>query len=308
MERDTKLPNVEATRLLGVNLRNGRHALDKGEGDRVFGLYPKQNGQLSRIPGKLIYRYLQGRAIYNFCQTFGGAGQIIVQNGDRVDVYTLDDFLNRHTTTSIVQVIPNEEDFGRAIIIQSEGNTINGGSAQGYQTGSNDTTSASDTFYGRRLTSMPVNETVGGLLTVNTFTASTGGGTAASTAGTFALVAGNYDIEINAVYTSVNVNNNIIWGLYDNTNAVFATHTGTTNPILGTVHGTTNFIGSFVHTLRGNITPTATVTYKIMHKADNITEARNDLMCGNPTTMTGANVNAAAAKNLYCVIRITRYS
>lgn len=310
MEAESKTPEIKINRFRGINLRAGKHALEAGQGDRVQGLYPKQNGLLARIPGKSLYRLLDGE-IKQVHQTFDGSGNILVQVGSTIQAYTLDDLLNRTVDVDLVQNLVNTDNLARAIIVQTESNTANGGSAQGYQSGGNDVTSAADTFYGRRLTHMRVNETVSALTAVSAFTASTGGGAASSTAGTFALVVGTYEINIVAVYkTTTGANSAIVMGLYDNTNSLFAKYSGTPVAILATVrkNNTLNNENQIIK-LRGFLTVSGgTTTYQLSHKFESTSVARDDTICGSPTSMTGANVNGAAATNTYCVIEITRYT
>lgn len=193
-----------------------------------------------------------------------------------------------------------------AIITQTESNTANGGSAQGYLTGS-DTTSAADTFYGRRLTNMWVNESFSGTPTVNTFTASTGGAGAVSTAGTFTLVPGTYRVTIDAYYAPATSTTSVVCGLYNVTSAAFEVQSGTAEPILSTPMGSAGFgIEGIVHLDAIILVATTNKTYQISHKASTTGIARTNTLCGRPITMTGANVNGAAAKNTYCIVKIVR--
>lgn len=194
-----------------------------------------------------------------------------------------------------------------ALIVQLESNTANGGSAQGYQTGT-DSSAAADTFYGRRLTQLLVNESFSGTPTVNTFTASTGGAGAVSTEGTWVLVPGTYRITIDACYSFAQANTSIIAGLYNVTSAAFEVQSGTSEPILATVGNAGNTTGDspVVHLESIIVVASTNKTYAIRHKASSTTTARSLTMCGTPTSMTGANVNSAAAKNTYCIVKITR--
>lgn len=195
-----------------------------------------------------------------------------------------------------------------AIITQTEANTIPGGSAQGFLSGS-DTTSATDTFYGRRLTDMWVNESFSGTPTVNTFTASSGGAGAASTEGTFTLVPGTYRITIDAEYIFGGVSASVIFGLYNVTSAAFEVYSGTSEPVIGIVissasASTTNGLITRLHAI---VTVASTnKTFAVRHKASSTTVARATSFCGTATGMTGTNVNGAAAKNTYCIVKIVR--
>lgn len=192
-----------------------------------------------------------------------------------------------------------------AIIAQIESNTSDGGSAQGYLSGT-DSSSLSDTFYARRLTTMLINESFSGTPTVNTFTASTGGSGASSTAGTFTLVPGTYRVTVNSIYVTNSSNSTIVVGLYNVTSSAFEVYSGGSEPILGTVSSWVNGIyGSSV--IDAKITVASTnKTFQISHKASTQAAARGLTMCGENTAMTGANVNGAAAKNTYCVVKIVR--
>lgn len=194
-----------------------------------------------------------------------------------------------------------------AIIAQIEANTANGGSAQGFLTGS-DTTSAASTFYGRRLTTMLVNESFSGTPTVNTFTASTGGGGVVSTEGTFTLVPGDYRISIFAKYF-VNSAGSVMAGLYNITSAAFEVYSGTAEPVLLESTGTALAIDYDLRVLEAKITvASSNKTFSIRHEASTTTIARDNQLCGIPTAMTATNVNGAAARNTFCGIKIVRTS
>lgn len=191
-----------------------------------------------------------------------------------------------------------------ALIAQIEANTDNGGSAQGFLTGT-DSSSAANTFYGRRLTDMLINESFSGTPTVNTFTASTGGSGSASVEGTFVLVPGSYRITIYARYNP-NVAGSIVAGLYNVTSAAFEVYAGGSEPILFTT-STTGSLDVGLQVLDAKIVvATSNKTYAIRHQASNTTIARDKTMCGQPTGISTANVNGAAARNLYCSVKITR--
>jgi hypothetical protein len=152
---------------------------------------------------------------------------------------------------------------------------------------------------------MWVNESFSGTPTVNTFTASTGGSGASSTAGTFTLVPGTYRITVDAIYVSATGSDGITMGLYNVTSAAFEVYTGTSEPILGTTVGELA-VQTMIH-LDCIITVASTnKTFQLSHKAASTTAARSLTMCGSKTDMTGANVNGAAAKNTYCVVKIVR--
>lgn len=188
-----------------------------------------------------------------------------------------------------------------AIIIQEENNTINGGSLQGFQNAASDGVSAADTFYGRRLTNMLVNTGA-----VNSFTASTGGGGSASTAGQFTLVPGTYRIDMTAIYNCGGTAGNVIWGLYNVTSSAFEVYTGGAEPILGTSWNSTVSANEEAQLMAVFTVSTTNKTYEIRHKASNTTVGRRATFGGAPTSMAGANVNSAAAKNLYFIATILK--
>jgi len=185
-----------------------------------------------------------------------------------------------------------------AIIVQQESNTSPGGSALGFLTGT-DSTSAADTFYGRRLTDMLLNENSA----VSSFTPSTGGTGVASTAGQITLVPGTYRIEVNAIYGR---STDVIWGLYNVTDGAFEVYTGGSTPILGTVFRTVGNNNCQMTLLAGFTVVSSNKTFEIRHKGADSADSRALTFCGNPTTMTTANVNTTAALNLYCVIKILK--
>jgi hypothetical protein len=128
MENDSKLPEIKVTRLGGLNLRSGRHALGQGEADRVFGLYPAQNFMMERIPGKLMYRYLDGKKIISLRQTFDGSGNIIVQTDVDLQLIPLDEFLNRATSVSLTPTGgAAEEAMSYALYLHQQNNGVDGG-------------------------------------------------------------------------------------------------------------------------------------------------------------------------------------
>ena len=155
-EQATKGPQISVTALRGINLRASRNTLSSGESDRCFGLFPKQTGQLSRMPGKTPWRVFDGRAVTG-CeqQTFNST--VIIQNGDAINVETIDSLRNRQTATpSFTPTYAEEENYGIAVILHREATTVNGGDASGKLTATG--IGAANTFYPRRLTALAVNE------------------------------------------------------------------------------------------------------------------------------------------------------
>lgn len=128
MENDTKGGEIKVTRLAGLNLRSGRHALGAGEADRVFGLYPAQNFLMQRIPGKRLYRLLSGKKILGLRQTFDGSGNVIVQTDQDLQLISLDEFLNRASDFDITPTGGTaEEAMSYALYLHQQNNGVNGG-------------------------------------------------------------------------------------------------------------------------------------------------------------------------------------
>lgn len=194
-----------------------------------------------------------------------------------------------------------------ALIVQMQENTIGGGSLQGFLSGS-DTVSSSDSFFGRRMTNMHINESSGGVPTVNTFTPSTGGTGAASTPGQFTLVPGTYRISVRATYTLSVASQTIIAGLYNVSTSLFEVYTGTAVPIVSSVVSEGgNIIGNMLLVMEGGFAvATTNKTFEFRHKGSSTTVVRTNSFGGSPTTMTGANVNFAAALNTYLWIKLLK--
>lgn len=193
-----------------------------------------------------------------------------------------------------------------AIVAQIESNTSPGGSLQGYITGS-DTTGAADTFYGRRLSSLLVNESFSGTPTVNSFTASTGGSGSSSTAGQFTLVPGTYRIFIDMAY-NLNASGSIVAGLYNVTSGAFEVYSGTSEPIIATCTSGASVTSALSSARISAIVDvvTSNKTFEIRHKGSSTTIGRALTACGQQTAMIGTNVNGAAASNTYCLVKIIR--
>jgi hypothetical protein len=128
MENDAKTPEVKVTRLGGLNLRSGRHALGQGEADRVFGLYPAQNHLMQRIPGKALYRFLIDKKILGLRQTFDGSGNVIIQTDQDLELISLAEFLNRQSSFSLTPTGGTaEEAMSYALYLHEQNNGVNGG-------------------------------------------------------------------------------------------------------------------------------------------------------------------------------------
>lgn len=188
--------------------------------------------------------------------------------------------------------------MSQAIIVQREANGVNGGSLQGFISGT-DSSSAANTFYTRRLTNLLVNESS----TVTTFTASSGGAGAASTGGTFVLSPGTYRITIHAVYSASSLD--YVVGLYNNTSAAFEVYSGTSEPVVATIAETSGGPNLSAY-VKANITVSSTnKTFSIRHQTSVAGAAQSLSACGAKSASSGT-VNAAAPKNTYCIIEILK--
>lgn len=317
MEQPSKLPQqLRVTQLGGVNERVSPSQLRPGEFSHLEGLYPSANGLLSRVPGKQLLATLPGGTnVLKITQTFNSKGDILVHTDSGRFVYTLDELYGRQTIPNLTPgTVPggndNEEAMSIAIIYQEEANAVPGGSAQGFISGT-DTTGAANTFYGRRLTNNPTNQSS----TLVSFTASTGGGGAVSTPGQFVLSPATYRIRAWFLFgLPGSSSGGITVGLYNNTLAQFQLEdgTGTTSahPIIGSaeiinVPGTVfantaaHFSGRFIVTGSNN-------TFQIMQAGATTGQARDKTFGGNASGLTSANVNAAAALQRYGMIEILK--
>lgn len=303
-ERPIRGPEIPLRTLGGLNERPSKANLQTGECDILQGLYPKDIGLWARVPGK-TYVATAGtgpvRAIWN---TVNVNGDVIVQSGSALYVYTLDEIQGRSFTPSLVFApIVEEESMSQAIIVQLEAAGTKGGSADGKQTASS--TAAANTFYGRRLTDMLVNESS----TVTAFTASTGGGSGTSTEGTFSLAVGTYRITINATYSPNGTNGNIVAGLYNVTSSAFEVYSGTSTPVMLTSdYSGTAQLTNIPMSVKAKITVSSTTkTFSIRHQGTPSIVVQDPAFCGQASTAS-ATINGSAPKNLYCWIEILKVS
>lgn len=221
-ERASQIPEIKVHELKGLNIRAAEHAIPSGQATVLQGMYPARTGLLQRVPGKLIYRFLQGRSIDSMHQAFDGTGNAFVQNGDRLDVYTLDEFLNRATTPTLTRnPITPEEDMSYAILTHQD-TVSNPGGALG---------ASDNTFY---------------TTTINTLTLDDDSIIVSLGSNQFTLAPGTYRIRAR-----------IAWGaagaaasgatayLYNVTSGAIQENQGTSNDILSTAdkEGTTNSNG-----------------------------------------------------------------
>lgn len=304
-DKSTSPPEIKILQPKNLNLRVGRNGLPSGYVDRCQGLWPKQSGIQQRLPGKTLFRLVEGE-VRQLKQTFTQGSPILAQIGNTLQYFTLDELRNRVTTSDLVASVGNEEDqVGIAVMVQIESNTQSGGSADGFLSGVSAATA--NTFYGARLTDILTNETVNALLTVNTFTASTGGAGVVSTPGTFTLVPGTYRIDCWALYAGDSGGNpSVAMGLWNDTDSVFEVYSGTAEPILASPqqsnqeNRTVRLMGAF--TVSGG--------NKVFQINQACTAAGNHAQSlnfsGRTTNIVAANVNGAAARNVYKFIKLYR--
>lgn len=319
MERATNDPSLRLSDLRGVNERVSRDQIPPGQWEILEGMYPARSGMLERIPGK---QYLAnfGSRILAIHPTNDGSGNILIQTENDLQSTTLDELYNRVYTPSINYLSISEEDtMSMAVIVQRESNGVNGGSPRGYLTGT-DSGAAVNTFYGRRLTHLLVNESS----TVQSFTASTGGAGAVSTAGQFVLTPGTYRIRAVLEYGSIDLGTtgtlSIAAGLYNTTAGRFEYHNTTggvgTDPIVSTLSTTKSISGGTHNNIPLEIAetsiyisaPSGNQTYEIRHAFHSTVPSisSHNGFGGLTNTNLTVSVNGSAVQNVYAQIVIKK--
>lgn len=316
-ERPIRGPEIPLRTLGGLNERPSKANLQPGEFDILQGLYPKDIGLLARIPGKVFLAQVDGqvRTIYS---TGNSNGDVLVQAGSTLYASTLDELLGRPVTPPSLIFVPvfEEEDMPMAIIVQREANANNGGSLDGAVTANG--VAASNTFYGRRLTNLLVNEST----IVTTFTASgaaSGSPTTSTTptTGTFALGDGDYRITVDAVYNAADPTGGTectgLFGLYNVTGTAFEVYSGTSDRCVSSISAqignatTTSPVNNISSRLDCKITVTGgPKTFAIMHQGSTAT-VQQKTFCGARTTAAGT-VGGLAPLQTYCFIKILKAS
>jgi|GEM_PF-5296390 len=318
MQQPSNLPQqIRVPTLGGINERVTQSGLKPGEFSYLEGLFPDQVGQLARVPGKVLKITLPGGVpVLQITQTFNRNGDLLFQTSTGRFAATLDEVQGRQTTPNLTPgttpgTPTSEESMSIAIMYQEEANTVNGGSIAGWLSGT-DNTSTNNTFYPRRLTTCPTNQSA----TLSFFTASTGGSLAASTGGQFVLPAGTYRIKAALTFGVPANPAGYIFGLWSVTGSVFQLDdnsgpAGGGSPIIGMVpysNMATN--GNFIGYLEGRFVVSGSpVTFEIMQAVAGVSnEGRNKTTCGTPSGLTGsgAQVNGAAAKERYAVVEILK--
>ncbi len=199
-----------------------------------------------------------------------------------------------------------------AIITQREANTVNGGSIQGYISGT-DSTAAAVTWYARRLTTLLSDPD--GIIT--TFTAA-GSGANTTSFGSFELAPGIYRITAYLTYRNdtTTTSESFAAALWNHTDSVFEKYNGGSDYIVSTIG-----LGSSVNTFSGpNITLVMEAewevlgfnkTFYIMQQASDATAAKNKNCCGTGgplTSTTTGGINSAAIPFVYAFLKILKVS
>lgn len=321
MQQPSNLPQqIRVTELRGLNERVSPSGLRPGEFSWLEGLYPSQTGLLSRVPGKTLLATSPGnQAIRSFCQTFNTNGDIVVQTQSGILAYTLDELFGRQLTPSLTPgTTPgsddNEEAMSMALMYQEEPNAQVGGSIRGWISGTDNVSTANnfDVPSGRRLTANPVNQSS----TLVSFTASTAGAGASSTAGQFVLSPGTYRIDSWFIFGTSSAALGVNVALYNVTNSGIqldastgGTGSTTPQPIIASamqVAMSTNY--NFVVCLQGRFTVSSSNnTFEIVQAVSTSnTVARDKNLCGFPTLITAAIVGGAAPLERYAMVKILK--
>lgn len=315
MDHDSKTNEIRVKKLRGLNERQSPDNNDESDFDICRGLYPSRVGLLSRLPGSTLLSIIgEGEeSVLGFCQTFFNDG-ILIQSSESLYRATLAELQGREAdATDFIFTARNEEEtMSMAILLQSESNNTNGGSAKGQQTGT-ETTSAADTWYGRRITAMPVNESS----TVASVSYSTGGGSGFSTEGTFTLAPGSYRITVTATYNLIGQSSGgvgaAMFGLYNVTDGAFQKMSDNATYFLSTVVSSSNSgeKDNTVSILDGPFTVSSSnKTFAIRHKGGGNSVVRDIRFCGRRSDLTsttsGAITGTTATNEVYMIIKILK--
>lgn len=293
MDRDSVFPELKVTRMGGIDQRTSPDDLD-GEGHPSFsvleGMYPAQDGLLSRVPGKVLRAMLPGEIILNFAQPFDSTNNILVQTNQNLYAFTLDELQGRIYTPTITPSSGTEdESMSYAILSHLAANGTSGGAL--------DAAAVVDTFYVRTLTTEEVDAN----------------GIVALAANAFTLQNGTYRINVACMFNPVDGGSAVVGttiGLYNNTSAAFEVYSGTSEPILGTAGKAST--GSNTEAANTLITLDAVFVvsggakaYTIRQKASVQAAARGTNFCGiHDQCTTNSNVNSAKSKNRYLLVKI----
>lgn len=293
MDRDSKFPDLKVTRMGGIDQRSSPDSFDN-EGHPSFsileGMYPSQDGLLSRVPGKTLLAILPGEIILNICQPFDSTGNILVQTSQNLYAFTLDELLGR-TYTPTVTPSSGSEDEGMSLAIMSHktANATNGGAL--------DATSTVDTFYTRTLNTNEVNQ-------ATIITAFSGNA--------FTLATGTYRIHADIIWNPLGSGTAIVGtaaGLFNNTSSTFEVYAGGSEPILATAGkastASVNEGGNQVITLDAVFTVSGSTSYSIKQKVSVSAAGTGTSFCGaHDQCVNNANVNGAKSQNYYLLVKI----
>lgn len=318
MEQPSNVPFIQGRILGGLNERESPANLNLQEGrpiewSALEGLYPSQNGLLSRIPGKNLLAVIPSNsAILQITPTYNHFGDILIQTNMGRFAYTLDQLLGRETVPNLDAINVEEEAMGLALMFHEEANGVSGGSIGGWVSGGPDNASSPQQFYPRRLTVNQTNQSS----TLSGFSASTGGAGGPSSGGTFTVVPGNYRIEAEFLFGVPNTPMEATVGLWNTAGSgAFQLDDGSgigasAEPIISTALNSSSSSANFSVKLMGRfVVAGSPSTFQIMQAVNtqgsgNTTNARSLTACGNPSSGVTATVNTALPKMRYGWVKI----
>lgn len=118
-ERETEIGQIQINAFAGLDQSVSPASIPAGKLTVLEGLYPEPQGALQRIPGKTLLTKLNS-PILNIHQTFDARNNIIVQTDTDIQVFTLDELLDRTPATSLTPTaISEEETMPQAIIVHA---------------------------------------------------------------------------------------------------------------------------------------------------------------------------------------------
>ena len=141
-EKETQQRGIIIPGFAGLNERAAISNIPEGFFDKLDGLYPSRTGLLERLPGKTFLRQI-GNPIIAIHQCFDTADNIIIQTENDVQVFTLDEILNRVPASSLNALERKEEENMSYALITDQrlsgtsagsGPTINGYNQRTLQT------------------------------------------------------------------------------------------------------------------------------------------------------------------------------
>lgn len=221
----SKGPELKVPTLQGIDLRSARNQLTTGRCDRIFGLHPKQTGLQARMPGKTLWRVFEDEdenpeEVLQVAQVLDDTGNIIVQAGDTIGLYTLDELRNRTITPDLTPIpVPGETD-NVAILAHIMPSGTNGGALG----------SSTNYFYTR---------------IINTILTDEGGMIVQLSGNSFVLANGTYRIDAVLVSGRQDISGfKCAAGLWSVSAGNFKTNISSTTEILGVSGSAIGFSGS----------------------------------------------------------------